>query len=108
MSWLKPACDVNRSALAVSSATEFAPGATVNAKGVAEVESMSAHVVPSLLARVSWFRSTAVLTGPAPAGTNLTDRPVGEKLPLPDGHGPAPAQIVAPAAFLFAFHRSLT
>ena|GEM_PF-5630568 len=32
---------------------------------------------------------------------------VGEKVDEPDGIGPAPAQMVAPGAFLFAFHCSL-
>src|SRR6202011_933682 len=98
MSWLKPACEVQRSALPVSVARQLDAGARVRVSGVADVESMSFHVLPSLLACVSWRVSTALVRVAAVAGTSSAVNRLGENLPLPDGHAPAPAQMVAPGA----------
>src|ERR1700693_4254656 len=106
-SWLKPALEVHRSALPLRMATQLDAGVRVRVSGVAEVESMSVQVLPSLLARVDCRVSAAVAAAPDVVGTRSAVRRVGEKLVVADGHGPAPAQMVLPAAVLFAFHCSL-
>src|ERR1700719_504688 len=106
-SWLNPALEVHRSALPLRMATQLDAGVSVSVSGVAEVESMSVQVLPSLWARVDCRVSTAVAAAPDAVGTRSVVRRVGEKLVVVDGHGPAPAQMVAPAAFLVALHCSL-
>src|ERR1700737_2201759 len=65
---------------------------------------MSCQVVPSLLVR--WYCDELMaLAGFAPDGNSWTIKLLGENLPP---IGPAPATIVAPLAFLFVFHCSLT
>ena len=99
ISWLKPALAVKRSALAPSTAVAAALGLRLTCRLVA---SMSAQVDPSLLALL--YCCVLEASEEFAVGTISTLKRVGEYRPL---IGPAPAKMVAPAAFLFVFHFSL-
>src|ERR1700693_2037976 len=97
MSWLNPALAVKRSELPPMTAVLFADGVTVTLRLVL---SMSIQVAPSLFVSVYWWVLTAEATVVV---TSCAVSRVGEKV----GLLPAPAEMVAPAAALFVFQRSL-
>src|SRR3984893_8072874 len=99
MSWLIPAAAVQRSALALSVATQLLLGVISSLRLVA---SMSAQVEPSLLVSEYCALLTASILAP-PVGTTQSESRVGE-LAVP--MGPAPATIVPPPE-RFDFHCSL-
>src|ERR1700737_4471885 len=100
-SWLKPRAEVQRSILPLSTAMPLTQGVYWKLSP----GSRSFQVAPSLPDCVRWVVMVALFRFEVDDGSNCTVRRVGENfVPI----GPAPAQMVAPSAFLFAFHTSFT